>query len=222
MKQEKLDAALRAVSDVMVDELAGDEPDRFARVARIAVLANKLKREGAATVKDFTQQDGLIHGGQYAIGGVVMGDDQADWVDVPPAGPPRIYPARDPHDRGQDQMRMLRDLVGTLEKRLASDSRNLAEELRQLVLARKELADNDPAWAPITARIDEIVRSFQDEGVSENGEVVSAEFLRRHPAGVSGSVDAAQLSGLEPGGEGGDAPPDRPRQGQHAQAPLGG
>lgn len=179
MNADKLSAALDALTALIQEQLASEERDRFARIGRIATLAQRLQSENVRRVADVADQRQF-----HAMGnGVVLGYD-GDEVDAGQAAliaNPRT-----------DLAGMMRELFVMLGPKVASDRdanrarerESTAVELRELVSAREQLAADHPARISLDLRITELSQWFAAGGTERNEangtEVVPADDVRRH------------------------------------------
>ena len=206
MNIEKLQTAIRALTDLMADELASAAPDRFARVQRLAILTQKLQKEAATNVKDFAA---LQMGQPNIMPNVIgMGDNVEDYGEVGGihAMPRYVRPIG---AEGDTVRNVVDALMPTMQAQgdaaQARGRRDRAGELNELIDAREQLGADTEAGRKLSKRIAQLVGDVTEDTEDGNVSMVSAEFLRGH---LARTEDAAANPGDDPGavtdGEGRD------------------
>jgi hypothetical protein len=203
MNAEKLQNALRALTDLMDDILASDEAGRFARIQRLSVIAQKLQNEGPVSAKDFALQNANFGEDEYVGGG----------AGIVVRNPGRIY--GNPLGDGDTIRNVMDALMPTMAAQgaaaTARQRRDQAEELNGLVEARERLESEPVARAQLTQRINTLLEHVSGEEESNHAaevQVVPAELLRGHLAGAEdGAADAGDDPGPVVDGEAGGAGP---------------
>jgi hypothetical protein len=176
MNADKLGAALDALTALIQEQLASEERDRFARIGRIATLAQRLQSENVRRVADVARA-------MDADGRVILGYDGDEVY----AGQAALIA-----NPRTDLAAMMRELFVMLGPKVASDRdanharerESTAVELRELVSAREQLAADHPARISLDLRITELSQWFATGGIERNEangiEVVPADDVRRH------------------------------------------
>jgi len=199
---EKLQTALRSLTELMDDVLDSDEPGRFARIQRLAVLAQKLQNEGANTVKDFA----TVH---------MCGADDVGYDGI--IGGPGVIDVARPRLGGLGDGDTIRNVMDALMPNLAAQGgaatarqrRDSAEELNELITARARFGGGTGEYRRLTRRIENLVDNITEEtDHAAELPVVPTELLRGH---LPGAEDGAANTGDAPGavidGEAGSAGP---------------
>jgi hypothetical protein len=189
---------MMALTDLIADELAGEAPDRFARVNRLSVLAQKLQKEGAVGVKDFANIK-------------ACNIDETEYgEDLGVVGGIRMAQYQNPMHNGETLRNIMDAVMPTLQNQgdasRANARRACADELNALLLARQQLGVDTPEGRRLTRRIEELI---EETTANDDVPMVSAEFLRGHLPGAEGSqpndADVPRAFSDREGGDGGPA-----------------
>jgi hypothetical protein len=185
MDQQKHAAAVTALVELIRSELdSADQPVQFARVQRLAMMGQALKREGAKRAKDFAGAAGGMNVG--GLGGMIMNNQlmACDNDDVDEAG--GLVRGGAIYEGPADQAGMFRQLMQLLADKNQNDAQGNAQanrkamaiELHELLRSRKLATDNRELLATIDARLTELQELMAKE--DDNAHVVSAQHVRGH------------------------------------------
>jgi hypothetical protein len=190
-------AAVDALTKLVMTTLTSDKRDRFERAQRLSKIAHALQRESATRVGDLTNADQDEDGNYMVGGGGIM-------------LPPRIRPLPAPNDGVQMQRDIAMLLQRQTDNHAVSQAARAAEsealELSSLLDSLDRMTKKRLDTAAVKARIAQLNKSMEarTNGAAAS-EVVHPDVARRHPAGDQGTdVHQAQLPPADADRGGGD------------------
>jgi len=195
-QKEKLEAAVAAMSDLIVTTVKTDDRYRFATASRLCEVARSLVASVGTSVDDMAI-DQYGHDSHY---GVVNGIVNAGVPIAMARNPPvRNYGADNQHWRDAQAAQFTRDQAET-DRARAFVRATQSEELRHLLSLRDSGKLTDEQRTIITKRITILFKAME----ADHDDVVPADPARGHQPQVGGRQENAPLVGtVVPNGAGG-------------------
>lgn len=164
-RREAVGRVLSALDGLIADELQGGDPGRYERVTAICDVARRVK----------SMRSGMR---------------SSDYAELFACGGPEGALAALPRAAGNDQMDIMREMVGVLQQtqRMTGD-RDRSQELESLLRSRDLLEPGTDERKAITARIQALLKQIGENKHAPTDGVADPELLRRREGGAPGRAD---------------------------------